>query len=503
MQHKKTEKPAKNPGSAEPSEAMRRFRQHPLIFIGTVFVLVIVIVAFVLVPAIVPGEGIGLDRLKFGSWDNKPIAYSSGGFFALMREQYSRYFQMNDYLAWRNAFEATVVRTAALDIMSKSGYEPSKDLVDKTVARLPQFQENGRFSSIKYNRLDAASRIKIWQDMHNDLIVGRYHDDVSAVKTSGPEADFIGNMALVQRVFKMTAFPYASYPDSEVAAYANGHPDMFKTVFLSQITVSGGEREAKAILDQIRSNETTFEDAARTRSSDSYADRGGDSGARMVFEFLSQITDEEQRAAVVNLAKDEVSEAVSMASGWVIFRANEAARPADTQDQATIDKIRGYLMTNERGIVEDWALEQAENFIERARTNGFETVAANMRIAVSEFGAIPINYGDSTLFSTASSFPVQGLASAATDENFWRAAFGTPIGEPSDPIILDGGADSIIVLCPEEETRDDISAAANSKNLFSGEWAENVTLKSINLTILTSDKFTDDFFATYFRLLGN
>jgi hypothetical protein len=501
MLQKKSEKPVKKQDGAE--QAGKRFKQHPFIFIGTVIVLVIVIIAFVLVPAIVPGEGIGASNLTFGYWDNKPIAYSSGGFFALMREQYSRYFQMNDYLAWRNAFESTVVRTAALDIMAKSGYEPSKALVDKTVARLPQFQENGRFSAIKYNKLDAASRIKLWQDMRNDIIVDRYHSDMSMIKGSRAEADFIGRMALVQRKFKMTAFPYDSYPDGEVASYASGNPDLFKTVFLSQITVSGGEREAQTVLAKIRSNETTFEEAAQTQSSDSYADRGGDSGSRMVFEFLSQITDEKQREAVINLGKDEVSEAISMPSGAVIFRANEAARPADTQDPATLEKIRSYLMGSERGVIEDWLLEQAENFIQRSRDNGFDVVAANMGIELYEFGAIPVNYGDSTLFSTVGSFSPPGLAEAAADENFWRAAFGTPVGEPSGPIILSGGNGNIVVLYPEEEITDDVSASENSRNSFSGQWAENVTRKNINIAILSSGKFKDDFINTYFSLLSN
>ncbi|MDR1257081.1 MAG: peptidylprolyl isomerase [Spirochaetaceae bacterium] len=502
MLQKKSEKPVKKTDGAEQSEAMRRFKQHPLIFVGTIIVLVIVIIAFVLVPAIVPGEGIGASRLTFGYWDNKPVAYSSGGFFALMREQYSRYYQMNDYLAWRYAFEAAVVRTAALDTMAKSGYEPSKALVDKTVARLPQFQENGRFSVIRYNRLDAASRIKLWQDMRNDIIVDRYNSDEGAIKGSRQEAEFIGDMALVQRKFKMTAFPYDSFPDDEVAVYAGGNPDMFKTVSLSQITVSGGEREARAVLEKIRSAETTFEDAARTQSSDSYADRGGVSGARMVFEFLSQITDDEQRSAIINLGKDEVSDAVNMPSGWIIFRANEDARPADTQDSATLEKIRSYLMNNERGVVEDWLLEQAENFIQRARNNGFEVVAANMGIDLYEFGYIPVNYGDSTLFSTVGSFSAPGLAGASTDENFWQAAFGTPVGEPSGPIILSGGNGNIVVLYPEEEVLDDVSAAENSKNSFSGQGAEYV-MRKINTAIMTSSKFKDDFITTYFSLLGN
>jgi hypothetical protein len=89
------------------------------------------------------------------------------------------------------------------------------------------------------------------------------------------------------------------------------------------------------------------------------------------------------------------------------------------------------------------------------------------------------------------------------DENFWRAAFGTPVREPSSPIILGGDSGNIVVLYPEEETLDDTSAAENSKNTFSGEWAENTTQRSISNAVFGSKKFKDEFFNAYFGLFSN
>ncbi|MDR1363296.1 MAG: peptidylprolyl isomerase [Spirochaetaceae bacterium] len=505
MSEKKTETQHKTPEHSEQTEIQRRFKQHPFVFIGTVLVLIIVIIAFVLVPAIVPGEGIASSQLNFGYWDNKPITYSSGGFFASMREQYSsiaRVYQMSEYQVWRNAFEATVVRTAVLDIMNKSGYTPSKVFVDKRVAALPQFQENGRFSAIRYKKIDAASRIKLWQDMANDAIVERYHDDVGTIKSVDAEADFFGQMALPQRKFKFAIFPYSSYPNEEAAVYANENPDMFKTVYLSQITVSGGEREAQAILDKLRSNDAVFEDVARTQSEDNYADLGGDSGARMAYELSLEIPDEEQRRAVINLAKGEISDVVKLPAGWVIFRANDPSRSSDLQDVETLNKVRLFLMDNERGIIEDWLIARAENFAQRVRGAGFDTVAAGESLNTYELGALPLNYGDNPLFPTASSFQVSGMSGISTDENFWRTAFSTPVGEPSRPVVLGGNNDSIVILYPYEEIVDDVSIVENSKTSFSGWWLENQTQRNITDTILTSKKFDDKFISTYFRLFA-
>lgn len=503
MAEKKSEKLGKSTEISGRSDIERRFKQHPLIFIGTVLVLVIVIVAFVLVPAIVPGEGLSVSQLEFGSWDGKPVAYSAGGFFARVRERNSREYGMNDYQAWRNAFEVTVQRTAILDTMNRSGYTPSKPFVDKKVAELPYFQENGRFSAVKYNRMDAAARMRLWQDMRNDLITNTYHDDVSTIKTAEAEAEFIGRMALPRRKFSMAAFPYTSYPDSEVSAYASRNADMFKTVHLSRITVSGGRREAQTVLDKIQSGEVTFEDAARTQSDDDYAERGGDTGARTAFELSTEIPDEEQWRTVINLPRDEVAGPFELSSGWVIFRANETSLPPNLQDSETLDKVRGFLMDSERGVIEDWLLTQTENFAREARTEGFTGTAADASLEVHEFGALPINYGDSPLFTSLSSFQAPGLRDAVSDENFWRAAFSTPVGEPSRPIVLSGSESNIVVLYPGEEITDETDSVESSKNMFSSWWAENETLRSVAASIMASDKFTDNFDTTYFRLFFN
>jgi hypothetical protein len=503
MPEKKAEKHSKKRDTPEQSELGRRFKQHPLIFIGTILVLIIVIIAFVLVPAIVPGEGLSASNLEFGYWDKKPITYSAGGFFARIREQYAelaKYYGMSDYQIWRNAFESTVIRTAALDIMDKSGYAPSKPFVDKKVAELPEFQENGRFSAVKYNKLDASSRIKLWQDMRNDITVSRYHDDAGTVKTASAESDFIRLMALIQRKFKMTAFPYTSYPNAEIVAYANKNISLFRMVYLSQITVSGEEREARAILDRIRSNETSFEDAARTQSTDSYSERGGDTGSRMVFEIAAEIPDEEHRQALLNLAKDEVSEPVKLPLGWAIYRANEVSEPPNLQDDAALSKIRDYLMDNERGVIEDWLIDQAEDLVREARNSSFDSAAADKGIEVYEFGALPINYGNSGLFTTVNSFSIPGLQDAASNENFWRTAFSTPVGEPSQPVVLSG--DNIVLLYPEEELEES-AAADNSESSFSGWWAANSIQQQITNTILSSSKFDDRFLNVYLTYLSN
>ncbi|MDR3248298.1 MAG: peptidylprolyl isomerase, partial [Treponema sp.] len=126
------------------SELIRRFKANPAIFIGTVVVLIIVIVAFVFVPAFVPGAGGGSGTdLTFGVYDKTPIVYRPGNFFARAHEEATRRRQGTfnegdsyfvNYQIWWEAYQSAVVRTGILQEMKDVGYAPPKDLVNREVA---------------------------------------------------------------------------------------------------------------------------------------------------------------------------------------------------------------------------------------------------------------------------------------------------------------------------------------------------------------------------------
>ncbi|GHV23109.1 hypothetical protein FACS189494_10800 [Spirochaetia bacterium] len=504
MQDKNTPK-KDNPSK---SEFVKRFRENPFVFIGTLIVLVIVIIAFVLVPAIVPSAAgaPSADKFTFGYWNKKPIAYTGGGYFASMREQFSRYAQYyglsSDYEIWHQAFRAAVYRTAVLDIMNKSNYMPPAAMIDKKVAALPQFQENGRFSSIKFNQVDKATRLSLWQDVNNETILNRYRDDVTGLAVSSKESEFIGTMAKKQRNFKSTAFFYETYPQEEIIEFVQKNGDIFKVLNLFQITMNSSESDAKKIRDSIDSKETTFDDAARAHSQDSFAERGGEAGVRHAFEINTLLANDDDRAAIIKLESGAVSPVYKSGSGWIFFSAQENPRDADVKQDASIDKFRSYIMEYERGMVEDWLLARAEEFIERANAVGFESAAAFRNLEVNSFGPVPVNYGDSSLFSMVSSFGTPYLRGAGTSENFWKTAFSTKIKTPSAPIVLSGGGrDAIVVLYPEEELTDETSAS-NTQAMFKS-WVEQDASRSTENAIFGSSKFKDNFLTTYFALFSS
>jgi hypothetical protein len=488
------------------SEFIRRFKANPFIFIGTIIVLIIVIIAFVLVPAIVPEYGMsaGAD-LTFGSYDNAPITYVPGNYFARYYSMVVQYrqnsidpnnYQFAGYQIWREAFEGAALHTAILQEMKKSGYEVPAEIVDREVAQLPQFQENGRFSSALYQQLSTNERLTLWRQVREDLAKERFYADATGLLKSPAEAAFIGKMASPRRSFDMVSFSVDAYPDSELARYAAEHPELFRTVHHSRITINSSEREARQILDSIKSGTITFEDAARTQSQDSYAERGGDMGIKLAHELNQEIAEEADREKIIALGRGEYSDVIKLASGWAFFRAEEAVIHADASDPATLEKVRSYVRNFERGRMEDWAVAQARDFIARANGSGFDEALRERGIEKTTFGPLPVNYGGIDLFTTLGSFSLPELAASSTDENFWKTAFSTPVNTLSEPLVQ--GA-NVLALVPTEETEAEAGDIESIASAYSGYWLSYMSGQSLGTYFLNSEKMDDRFLETYFR----
>jgi hypothetical protein len=500
---KEKKQPAQH--EAKQSETIRRFKANPFIFTGTIFVLVIVIIAFVLVPAIVPEAG-GVMELNFGSYNKIPINYVPGGYFAQVRESLSRNRQNTEdemgMEVWRSAFEETVVHTAILEEAKQAGYVPSQEQVDRDVAR--QFQVDGVFDAARYRQLDRTRRMAIWRDIRDARIEQRYREDVTSLRISSKETDFIASLASPRRSFDMAVFPLSSYPDDEIGAYVTANPALFRYTHLSRITVSSGENEARTVLDAIRNGTMTFEEAAGNQSQDSYADRGGDMGLKMVYELTTEIPDAQARAAVIALQSGEFSPVVSVPAGWAFFRAEATPYPADVTDSANIARVRTYLQDFERGRIEDWAIARAEAFIARAKEEGFdaasEAASSVQGFTTRSFGPIPLNYGGVDLFESLRYSGIAELNYADSNENFWRTAFFTPLETLSSPLVL--GA-NILVLYPKEETPADEATIEGIKSIYSGYWLSYTAEMNLRYHFLRSGKLDDRFFEAFYRYIYN
>jgi hypothetical protein len=496
-------------------EWIRRFKANPFIFIGTIIILIIVIVAFVVAPAIVPEAGSSGVDLVFGYYDKVPISYVPGNYLANVQANYARYlqgsinesnYQTMSQMIWRQSFEEAVIHVAILRTMEQAGYAAPGELVDREVARLPEFQENGRFSVARYRSLSAADRMSLWREVRDSIAKNLYLEDMAGLRLPSGESEFVRAMTARTRSFGMASFPLDSYPDGEIAAHVASEPDLFRTIHLSRITVTSSEREARQVLDSVRNGTQTFEEAARTQSQDSYAERGGDMGAQMVYELVNEVPDSAERESVIATAAGDYSPLVKVPSGWAFFRADEEARAADTADPANLSKIRTYMRNFERGRMEDWLFAQARLLIDAAQETGFDAAVEARGLQKRDFGPLPLNYGGVTitdsaqgknLFPTLSAESISELIPAESNENFWRAAFFTPLETPSEPLVI---GDNVLVLYPREEIIRD-EADTEGIATFYSTWVSSGAETSLRSHFLNSDKLEDNFFATYLQFL--
>ncbi|MFP3042328.1 SurA N-terminal domain-containing protein [Treponema primitia] len=490
-------------------EWIRRFKANPFVFIGTIVVLIIVIVAFVVVPAIVPEASRPTVDLNFGSYNKVPISYVPGNYLANVQGNLARWYQnyLNEsnaqsisQMVWRQAFEETVLHIAMLQEMKQAGYTAPEAVVDRKVAQLPQFQENGRFFAARYRQMDKISRLALWREVQELISKQHYMDDNMGLRIPSGEGIFVGEMTARVRSFGMAIFPLDSYPNEEVISYVLSEPDLFRITHLSRITINSSEREARQVLDSIKEGTKTFEEAARELSADTYADRGGEMGVRLAYELTGDVPDSQEREAVISVLPGNYSPVVKVPSGWAFFRAEEAVRPLDTQDTANIEKVRSYMRGFERGRIENWLFDQAGLLTAAAGESGFDAAVEERGLQKRDFGPLPLNYGGismENLVVTLQSQSIPELEFAESDEKFWQLAFYTPLETPSEPLVV---GDNVLVLYPREETIKDTTDIEEINTLYSTFVSRNAET-SLRSHFLHSKNLEDKFAVTFLQYL--
>jgi hypothetical protein len=504
----KKEKIVKTDSDSSTSELVRKFRANPAVFIGTVIVLVLVIVSFVFVPAMGSGGGT-VGTLTFGYYDKVPVTFVPGNFFSQRYDSLIRYFQSqgvdvsspgNSAAIFEQAYNTAVLHTAILQEMKKSNYTVPEKTVNREVAQLPQFQENGRFSPTLYRQMPDTRRIIIWRQMQDDIIKALYTEDLAALLIPEGEAEFIVKAFSNMRSFEAVSFLVDDFPASEYLAYARENESIFSSIHLSRIVVNSSEREAKKILASVKDGTSTFEDAARAQSQDSYADRGGDMGVRYVFDLDREITDQDDREKILSLGRGELSDVIKMDTRWAFYRVEDELAPANFDDEAVMERVRAYMRNFQRGRMEDWAIAQADEFINDALNSSFENAVGWSGRERRSFGPLPLNFGNVDFFTTLESFSIPGLTSQeisdlSRNENFWKIAFSTPLNTPSQPFVQ---GSKVLVLYPVEDVELDEDKRQELIMRYNYYWVASVTEQTLQPYFKDSKKMKDNFWETYY-----
>jgi hypothetical protein len=497
------------------AEIYRKFKQNPGVYIGSVVVLVLVVVTFVGGDFLSGGRrnaGKTID-LTFGYYDKVPISWVPGNTLSQYYERTFNNFRAqgydpNDrwvnYYVWKQAYDRTLVHTAIQHIMKKSGYTVSEKAVNKVFLQLPQFQDNGRFSTALYNRMTESAREALWTQTQEEIAMNLFFSSYFGLLIPESETKFMANMSSPSRTFDFVSFNVDDYPESEYISYAMENLNLFDSIHLSMITISSSEKEAKKVLASIKDGTNTFEDAARAQSKDSYADRGGDMGIKFCYEIDSEISKPEDREMIYKLGRGELSDIISTNDSWAFFRVEDALTHADVNDYSVMERVRTYVKSNERGRMEDWAIAKANEFISDSKESGYVNAARWENLLRNSFGPLPLNYGGVDLFTTLESLTVQGLEAQdlqglSQNENFWKSVFSTPVNSLCEPLVQ---GSKVFVFIPIEEIKVDESSIEETAERYKTQFLQYAADQSLQKYFLTNGKTTDHFDDIYFNVFS-
>jgi hypothetical protein len=496
--------------------SLKKSIKNPFVYIGTIVILVLTIVAFVLIPGVSTGTSSGGQAPTFGSWNGTPIQYSSDSYFADQVSQINDYLRqqgMNEsqsqlyaYQVWRMAFQNTVIRTAILDSAKRSGMKISEQTIDEEVAKNSQFQVDGKFSIEKYNSTPLSTRMSVRNRIRDDQLIQNYYGDVMSVSPSTAEIDFVASMAKPQRTMQYVDISYSNFPQEKTLEWAKSNESLFRTIGLSKITINTSQKDAEKVLAQIKANSLSFEDAAKSHSKDSYADKGGDMGTKIFYDLKGDFLNEKDAEAVMVLKKDEISPVYKEAGNtWAFYRVNTEASMPDFSKQSVLDEAKSYLFDKEKSVMESWALAKADEFAAEASRNPFATTAKKAGLEVKAAGPFVLNYGKPSFYFYGQQIglfqePYRSLdtelVGAEENETFLTTLFSTAKNAVSKPVVLDASVIVMTVTDDTEGTDQEISYTKFAYPYFYQTALEN----QIRSTILSSKLFKDEFNTTFVKL---
>jgi hypothetical protein len=482
-----------------------QFNRHPALYIGSVIILVIVVVTFVGGP-IASGAG-GQGKIVFGEYNGEEIAYVPGNYFARQYEAIANQvrssgdntnLQMQLRLIWREAFNRTVFHTAVTQRAEAAGMRVTEERVDRAIAQMPQFQEQGRFSAERYRNTPSQERFALRRFIEESLMYERVVQDVvQGTEVSEAEIAFFRSMAGPERRFSFVSIPFSEFPEEELATYAEENQELFRSVQLSVITTRGSQEEAQEIRRQAVERESSFEDLAREHSTGALAEQGGDMGRVFAYELERDLTQPEDVESVLDTEEGEISPVLETPTGWAIYRVNSGVREFDPADPQNLEAVRSYMNTFQRGYIEDFVREQAASFAEAARQSSFSEAAAEEELDVAETGFFPINYGDAPYFSQLNQGEGQEIAEAAQTERFFLEGFSLRQGEVSEPIVL---RRSVVVLQLQEEREVSSEDTEFLVDYYPYLVQQNQS-QQVRLSFVRDEELEDNFAATFGRYI--
>lgn len=463
--------------------------------VGSFFAIVVLSIAaisFIWIPSM--GTFGGVKTL--GSWDGNAITNEPSSPFYTKLQYVQRMFetfggsvpntpeeqQFFNYQLSNTAMSASIIDLAMETEAAKNGYAPTDKLINMNMIKQFTDPETGLYSQEAYAKTQEADKLKLRTQVIENIKRSRYIQDVFGsgdyygVKTGTKEAKFVAGMNSEKRTVQYVSFRSTIFPTDKVKAYAEEHSDLFVKYDLSVVSFQD-EKAASNVSKEILKGNVTFEDAIKNQNAsvtNSYVDAEGKLINSYRKDLNALFPNAEDLSKVINLKAGEVSTPVKMNSLYVVLKCNSDPVQPDFTNSSLIDQASYYMRQYEKGIIEDYLVARANDFIKAANEKGFQQASIEFLVQPAKTDRFTINYGNSrflTSLPSSDSF----LSSISRNEDFFREIFALKQGEFSKPFLINENA--IVAMLDEITPADEISdAAVSSYKNQNRSWSEYYTL---------------------------
>ena len=476
---------------------------HPLLYVGSLIVLVIITVTFIGTPAIGRFGGAGAGTV-FGTYDGNAIEHRRGNYFDSQILQISQQRRNSGFrqdtetearAVVRQAFQRAAYRVAVLAETSSAPLAVSEERIDGELIRSGPYVIGGVFSEERYNATPASQRKVNRRLVEEQLLERQYFSDLTAVRTSSQAVAFFRGMAAVERRFRVASFSFAELPQAELQRFGEDNAALFRRIKLSRILVRDGD-QAEDVLRRLDDGSATFEELARLFSIDDLA-AGGEVGWRYFYDLERDFDGSEAVEAIFSLASGEHTGVLASRFGEVIYRADADPVTPDFESAEVVAAVQDYLQRYERGFIEDFYTAQAAQFQQHAQVEGFAAAAEALGLATFESDFFPINFQNLIAVSRVRAEESDALQSAPFHEEFFERAFTLAPGAVSEPIVL---GDRILVLELLAE-RPAEQATLDRAESYYPYFVTGALDRAMNAQVFNSDRLVDNFEQGYLNFL--
>lgn len=474
--------------------------------LGSLIILLIAAVVFVLLPAML-GRGGGKRLPPFGRYDGHEIRYENGTVFADYVSNYAdmikerggdvdtqAYFYIFNY-----AFNATVQRMVFDEAVKKSGYTVPEAAVDRMM--VPYFSENGVYSPKLYRQASEDSIRKMRKEFSETLTTSRYTDDALGAKDAVGEDALYGlkvskgliktivDMGKEKRGLSIASYSMADYPDAEKVKYGKAHAEKFKKYDMSVITFEE-KATAESVAKRIAGNEINFFDAIGEYSKKTYSDENGKLNSAYRYQ-VEKIVSTDSLNALDALKEGEVSSVIETDGTWSLFRADGGIKTPDFSDDNVVRDVYSYLNTYESSIIEDYFVEKAKGLAQQAAQGTFEEACAALSLEYKKVMPFALNYGSEGAMSKLDT-SIKGLEGADMNDAFLKEVFSLKVGEVSSPIV---NGSNVLVARLDTIEREDLPPSKDAiKDMCAG-----MNREAMSAAIMASDKLENNLISVFFN----